>query len=606
MSERTQPGDPGSANGEPEKARPFDLIDEVPGMSADGSDYAGPDGTRADGTRRDGTSPDGTSPDGSGGATAPAEESATRRPRRAASAFMAAVAASWRVARRGAAAVRQRLPTTRRGKVLLAGGTAVLVLLVVVAGVLIDAQARERALVAAPGGVRNLASEPVEQWSIDLADPISATLVRMPQMLAIVGDGKVRGVDPTSGEIRWTVGMGKDQRCGPATAVGTGGPGAVAPADPLVCVSSSGKGEQDVTVIDPDGTVTTRALDADVAVAPAAGGGLVSFELTGGDEERRRMVLGDLSVPSLPKGFVGPDLVVRHEEAATGTERWSETVPFGSPRPESCVTYDQDMPALDVEGALTWDVRDTLVEVRGCGVSAAFLLDGTRLDDPEDPEDPPATGVRTASFAALPDGGWVEPGIGPDRARVPNDVVHLSDGGALTLDGQALVPWTTDGHDPELLLEGVGAQTNALSTSGDRAGEVLWTAPGLTATTLLARVSGTAVVVDDQGAVRAIDLGTGAERWTLDLGVLSFEAVPWAVTSLIFGAWTDGDTLLLAVTADQDEEPSGLRLLAVDLQDGSVRWDIEQDTPYTQLAAVDGYLAQITQHGVVGLGPADR
>lgn len=597
MSERTQHDDAGPANHEPEKVHTFDLIDEVPGVSADG-----PDGTRPEGSAPDDAEPSGDGPAGEAG---PAGEPAPRRPRRAA-ALAAAGAAARRVARRGGAAVRRRLPTTRRGTAWLAGGTAAVVVLAVVAAVLIDAQVRERALVAAPGGVRSLGTEPVEQWSVDLDDPISATLVQMPGVLAIAGDAKVRGVDPASGEVRWTVDVGDGLHCGPAPTVGLGGPGATAPADPLVCVSSSGTGEQGVTVIHPDGTSTTRALDADAVVAPAADGGLVSFELMGGDQERRPVVLGKLGVPYLPKGFVGPDLVVRNEDAATGTERWSETVPFGSPRPESCVTYDQNMPTLDAQRSLTWDMRDALVEVQGCGVSAAFLLDGTRLDDPDDPEDPPAAGVDTASFAALPDGGWVEPGTEPDGAGVPNDVVHLPAAGVITLDGQVLVPWTTDGRDPELLFEGLGTHTNARSTSGDTAGEVLWTAPGLTATTLLARVSGTAVVVDGEGAIRAVDAGTGAERWTLDPGVLSFDAMPWAVTSLAFGAWTDGDTLLLAVTADQHEESSGLRLLAVDLRDGSVRWDVEQDTPYTQLAAVDGYLAQITQHGVVGLGPADR
>ncbi|MFC8943147.1 hypothetical protein ACFT1B_34220, partial [Streptomyces griseoincarnatus] len=76
----------------------------------------------------------------------------------------------------------------------------------------------------------------------------------------------------------------------------------------------------------------------------------------------------------------------------------------------------------------------------------------------------------------------------------------------------------------------------------------------------------------------------------------------WVAQSMVFGAYTDGDTLLLPVSAGPDGEASGLRLLAVDLSDGSVRWEIEQETPYTQLVAVDGYLAQITQQGVVGLG----
>ncbi|WP_129782704.1 PQQ-binding-like beta-propeller repeat protein [Promicromonospora panici] len=584
MTERTQHDATGPRTPDPEKVHTFDLIDEVPGVS---DSAQGPDGGG-----------DGDAPDPE---PAPTEEPGPREPGRFAVALAGARSAVGRTARRGAAAVRRRIPATRRGKAMLAVGTAAVVVLVVAAGVLVDTQLRHRALLATPGGVRSLAEKPAEQWSIGLDDPISATLVRMPGVLAVAGGGEVRGVDPASGEVRWTADVGDDASCGPVAGLGSAGPGAVEPADPLVCVSQAGAGKQEVTVIDPDGAAKTREVDSGVVV-PAAGGGLVSFELAGGDQERRPVVVDKLGVPHLPKGFVGPDLVVRTEDARTGAERWSETVPFAAPRPESCVSYDQNEPMLDVAGALAWDVRDAVVEVQGCGVSAAFLRDGTRLDDPKDPDDPPADGMDVASFAPLPDGGWVEPGSGSADSGVPNDVVHLQDGGSVTLDGQVLVPWVSDGRDPGLVLERVGPGTEARSTDEGDAGARLWTAPRLAATTLLARVSGTAVVVDEEGAVRAIDLGTGADRWTLDPEVLSLGDMAWVAQSLVFGAYTDGDTLLLPVSASPDSEASGLRLLAIDLRDGSVRWEIEQETPYTQLVSVDGYLAQITQQGVVGLG----
>ncbi|MFC8799475.1 PQQ-binding-like beta-propeller repeat protein [Promicromonospora sp. NPDC057138] len=583
MTERTQHDETGPGTPDPEKVHTFDLIDEVPGVSDAG------------------TGPDGDGTDAPGPEAGPAEEPAPRAPGRVAVALAGARSGVVRTARRGVAAVRRRLPATRRGKALLAGGVAAVVVLAVAAGVLVDAQLRQQALLATPGGVRSLEEKPAEQWSIDLDDPISATLVPMPGVLAVAGDGKVRGIDPESGEVRWTVDVGDDPDCGPVAGLGIYGPGAVEPADPLICVSTSGAGTQDVTVIDPDGAAKTREADPDTVVVPASAGGLVSFELTGGDQERRPVVVDKLGVPHLPKGFVGPDLVVRVEDARTGAERWSETVPFAAPRPESCVSYDQNEPTLDVRG-LDWDVRDAVVEVQGCGVSAAFLRDGTRLDDPKDPDDPPANGMDMASFAPLPDGGWVAPGTESTESGVPNDVVHLPDGGTVTLGGQVLVPWASDGRDPGLVLERVGAQTEARSTDGDDAGARLWTAPRLATTALLAQVSGTAVVVDEEGAVRAIDVGTGADRWTLDPKVLSLGGMAWVAQSMVFGAYTDGDTLLLPVSAGPDGEASGLRLLAVDLSDGSVRWEIEQETPYTQLVAVDGYLAQITQQGVVGLG----
>ncbi|MEU4360834.1 PQQ-binding-like beta-propeller repeat protein [Promicromonospora sp. NPDC023987] len=598
MTERTPHDDAAPGSPEPSKVHTFDLIDEVPGVS---------DGTGPDDGGQDGADPEPEEPDA---AQDQPRERAPREPGRVTVALAAARTAVGRTARRGGAAVRRRLPTTRRGKVLLVGGTAFVLVLAVAAGVLVNAQLRERALLATPSGVRSLEAKPTEQWSIDLDDPIAATLIEMPGVLAVVGDAKVRGVDPASGDVRWTVDVGADTRCGPAAPLGIGGPASTEPADPLVCVTSpgdagdgDGDGKQVVTVVDADGAAQTREIDPDALVLPADDGGLIELEPTGGDLEQRPVVVDKLGAPHLPKDFVGPDLAVRAEDAATGAERWSDIVAFGAPRPDSCVTYDDNAaPVLDVVGALGWDLHGGVLEVHGCGVSAAYLLGGTRLDDPEDTADPPADGVDTASFAPLPDGGWIGPDATATDVTMPNDVVHLPHGASFALAGQVLLPWATDGRDPGLLLERVGVHVEARSTAEGDAGAQLWSAPELRATTLLARVSGTAVVVDERGAVRAIDLGTGADRWTLDPEVLSFGELVWAAESTIFGAYTDGDTLLLPVTADPSGSTPGLRLLAVNLDDGSVRWEIAQETPYTQLISVDGYLAQITQHGVVGLG----
>ncbi|MFD7021468.1 PQQ-binding-like beta-propeller repeat protein [Promicromonospora sukumoe] len=599
MTERTQPDPAAPGSSDPEKVHTFELIDEVPGASRDG---AGPDG--------DG--PDGPDP-ADDGAPEPAEdpeaEPAPREPGRVAVALAGARSAAGRTARRGGAAVRRRLPTTRRGKVLLAGGTAAVVVLAVVGGVLVDAELRHRALLAAPGGVRSLAEKPTEQWSIELDNPISSTLVGMPGVLAVVGDSKVRGVDPATGEVRWTVDTSGSTTCGPLPVLGIGGPAASAvPADPLVCVTASGDGAQVVTTIDRDGAATTRELDADAMVLPAPGGGLIHLELSGGEHEQEPVVVDKVGTPHLPKGFVAPDLTVSVEDASTGTERWSAVVAAADPDVTTCLTYnsgedDPDVPApvLDVVGSVYGNVQHEVLRVDGCGIAAAFLLDGTRLDDPEDATDLPEEDTGEGSYASLPDGGWV----GPDRAAegtTPGEAAHLPDGRTVPLGGQALVPWATDGRDPGLLLVRAGVHTEARSTDERDAGEVLWSAPRLRATDLLARVAGTAVVVDELGPVRAVDLGTGAERWTLDPEVLGVEDLAWGVESMVFGAWTDGDTLLLPVSADPTGESSGLRLLAIDLRDGSLRWEIDQETPYTQLIAVDGYLAQITQQGVVGLG----
>ncbi|WP_423462696.1 PQQ-binding-like beta-propeller repeat protein [Promicromonospora sp. MS192] len=593
MTERTQHDDAAPGSPDPKKVHTFDLIDEVPGVSAGA---AGPD----DAGDEPVAEPD-------------PEEAAPREPGRVARAVTAARGAVGRTARRGAAAVRRRVPATRRGRVLLVGGVAAAVVLAVVAGALLDAQLRHRDLIAAPGGVRSLAERPAEQWSIDLDNPIASTLVEMPGVLAVIADGTVQGVDPESGAVRWTVDVGEGARCGPTPWLGIGGPATTMPADPLVCVTTSegGQAEQGVTVVDADGAVTTRELDPGTIVLPGSDGALIRLQLAGDGHGPEPVVVDKVGTPHLPKGFTAPDLTVRVEDAVTGTERWSATVASGRPDPNYCLTYHQEVdddsptPVLDVEGVLNANLQQGILEIEGCGVSAAFLLDGTRLDDPDDATDL-TDATAAGQFTALPGGGWVGPD--PAAGRVdetgrPSQVVHLPDGRTVPLDGRVLVPWSTDGRDPGLLLVRAGVHTEAVSTDERDAGSRLWTSsPRLRATDLLASVGGTAVVVDELGPVRAVDLGTGAVRWTLDPEVLGFEEGVWDAASTIFGAYTDGDVLLLPVTADPQGGTSGLRLVAVDLRDGSVRWEIEQETPYTQIVSVDGYLAQITQHGVVGLG----
>ncbi|MCP2263306.1 PQQ-binding-like beta-propeller repeat protein [Promicromonospora thailandica] len=603
MTDRTPHDDAAPGSSDPEKVHTFDLIDEVPGVSdsAPGTDGTDPDDTEP------GAGPD-TQADEAAGAPGP------REPGRAALALGSARAATGRTARRARAAVRRRLPTSRRGRALLVGGTAAVVVLAVAGAALVDAQVRHRDLLAAPGGVRSLAERPAEQWELDLENPISATLVRMPGVLTVVGDGKVQGVDPASGEVRWTVDVGENAWCGPTPWVGIGGPATTGPADPLVCVTFSdgtdeAGPEQGVTVVDPDGTVTTRELDPGGHVVPGPDGALVHLEPVGQVPEQEPVVVDKTGTAHLPKDFVAPDVTVRVEDAATGTERWSETLSAGEPEASSCLTYNQvgddaPVPLLDVRGGLNANLEQGILDIDGCGVSAAFLLDGTRLDDPAHAGDLEA-GAAVGQFTALPDGGWV----GPDQTdapagetSLPNQVAHLPHGETVSLGGQALVPWATDGRDPGLLLVRAGLNTVALSTDERDAGAVLWTARLLRGTDLLARVGGTAVLVDELGAVRAVDLGTGAERWVLDPQVLGFEGGVWDAGSTIFGAYTDGDVLLLPVTADPHGGASGLHLVAVDLRDGTVRWEIEQETPYTQVVSVDGHLAQITQQGVVGLG----
>src|SRR5690606_15905453 len=182
---------------------------------------------------------EGPEPDGTAAGEEPAETAgrAPREPGRVAASLAATRTAAVRTARRGAAAVRRRVPESRRGRALLVGGVAVVVVLAVAAAALVDARLRFRDLVAAPGGVRSLAEKPAELWSLDLEDPITSTLIEMPGVLAVVGGGKVQGLDPASGDVRWSVDVEPGAICGPAPWLGIGGPATTPPSDPLVCTT---------------------------------------------------------------------------------------------------------------------------------------------------------------------------------------------------------------------------------------------------------------------------------------------------------------------------------------------------------------------------------
>lgn len=544
-------------------------------------------------------------------------------------------------ARAGAAAVRDRIPRSRRGRALVAGGAAGVLVAGVACGVAIDRLVDAAHLRAAPGGVTTLELEPAQRWLVEVTSLLSAHLVRMPGTVGVVTTDRVLGLDPATGAERWSVPLGANASCGPLPAVRSE---AALVLDELVCVSfneateaSDGspdpEAERTVIVIDADGTTQERALEPGMTAVPAADGGLFVVERTGDAPDEAAAQAGMEIVRDVDGNVIalggtlqdGWDLEVRLEDAATGETRWERGLPFVPADASGCVTWGEREPELELEGPISAIATPSVLAAGACGASGVFTPEGDPVE----------------TLGELTDAGW-EPGAA-DRAllqiffqdsyssvqyglgslpgtRYPlpeggyarvDGVVVTPDGERVHLDGTYLDPFTTDGSDGPLLVRRGGGLT-ALDVDGS----TLWTTDVL-ALGVLARTADLAVVAGSpRGALQGVDLASGEVVWSADPELL-VPGLTWTgLDTLVFAAFTDGDTLLLAVNDDPtdaaniDVQPgqitspatNGLRLIALDLDSGEVLWEQRQETPYTQLLGVDGHLVQITEQGIAGLG----
>lgn len=544
-------------------------------------------------------------------------------------------------ARAGATAVRDRIPRSRRGRALLAGGAAAVLVAGVAGGVAIDRLVDAAQLRAAPGGVTTLEVEPARRWSVEVTSPLSAHLVRMPGAVGVVTTDRVLGLDPATGAERWSVPLGANASCGPLPAVRSE---AALVLDELVCVSfddateaSDGSPDPEaartVIVIDADGTTQERALEPGVTAVPAADGGLFVVERTGDAPDEAAAQAGleivrdvDGNVISLDGTLQdGWDLRVHLEDAATGEDRWRRDLPFAPVDSWDCLTWGDREPELDLDRAISTVSTPTVLAVGTCGVSAVLTPEGDRVEEFDELMSEgwePGAADQASLQIFVQDGvPYIQHGLGSlpgtryplpggGYARV-DGVVVTPDGERVRTDGPVLDPFTTDGSDGPLLVQ-QGRALVALDLDGTR----LWTSE-VGAYGVLGRTADLAVVAGSpRGALQGVDLASGEVVWSADPELL-VPGLTWTgLDTLVFAAFTDGDTLLLAVNDDPTDaaninpQPgeatspvtSGLRLLALDLDSGEVRWEQRQETPYTQLLGVDGHLVQITEQGIAGLG----
>lgn len=493
----------------------------------------------------------------------------------------------------------------RRLRLALAGATAVGV---VVAGMAVVDAASSRGsletLRRSVGGVEPVESAPRELWSTDAQT--SGALAALPGLLVVVRDDEAVAHDLDSGAVRWTVPLPRTSRCSGELELALTSP---VPDETLVCVTddvpsplasrtllTTTTGEAvdgtasfpapQVTVLDADGTATTRPLDASRGwSAPGPDGTVARFRRVGDTPAA--------PVPTDPSTGLPTDLsggraaVVTLEDARTGAVRWEHELPFVAEE-GGCDQYSvaEDATYADLDGGTV--VRSAgLVAVRGCGVDARFTPEGTRVDDPEKPADVVAQLPDGALLRAI-DRGWAAPdGTGAAAVLEPD--------GALRWEptGEVIVPTATDGTAGDLVLT---RQVTDL-VAHDATGRPRWENAEVNSPEIAYVVAdGVAVVLQGMGSVLVgVDVETGRTLWTRTIDELVDDGAGPAVGPgmLHVGqAFTDGARALLAVSAWEDEEHSTTRLVALDLRDGEIGWRSDAASS-TRYAAVQGRLLRL-------------
>lgn len=479
----------------------------------------------------------------------------------------------------GSAPRRHMTPAQARRQ--LVAGVSVLVVALGAWGTLSVLRDREHdaRLSAAPGGVISLEPVPSARWTVD-TDSAGDELF-LPGLVVVRQETQLVGIDAADGTQRWRVEVGGDPQCGP-----TGGWRTAVVATRLVCWSGPDAARSTVVVISPDGTPTTRELTETYdAIAPAAGGGLVTARRVGPEPPPPAVVATPIDAGGYSlTGSIdeGQDAVVRLADAATGEVRWEHTVPF---RPVASAAMCANV-VDDEEGGFEVDVDHLdlavtarLITLTACGLRADLTNDGQPVGDP--------AASAWSWVEPYGEGGYLEhvsAYAGDPAARV---LLYDEDGHLVgTFASPLLNPWATDGEPGGIRLAGsFGLRMRAY----DESGEELWRSSD-SATDLLVRAAGTAVVTRDDGSLAAIDLDNGRMLWTQrDLLRSSDDSADWAGAGrVVQGAFTDGETALLAVASFDDPT---VELVALDLATGAVRW--RTDTPANAwFVSVDGRLVE--------------
>ncbi|WP_253872252.1 PQQ-binding-like beta-propeller repeat protein [Promicromonospora umidemergens] len=470
-----------------------------------------------------------------------------------------------------------------------------------------------------PGGVADVSSPLEETWAWRGAvGPGGGTtdVAVLGDVLAFESDGELVALDPATGEEAWTVELREDAECGP-----TASPiqGALVTSS-LVCLQGTGA-EREVVVVGPRGASSApRALDATDTRRhgpPRVGpeGTVLRAERVGPlsaiDVAGARCTDGGECTGTVASGR---DLVLRAEDAATGTERWKVTVPFRPADATQCArtfggSWSSSENRLVFSGMLApdafggWAVPDR-IDLNGCGIQAGVTPGGAVLGAELEPGTGGVTSLGAGRYAVTRFDGVV-------RATL-----HAADGDVVgEVTGYPLASRATDEAQPAMLLgvDEPGRRLRAYGPDGTPRWDITLQSGGQE---FLAQVGDTAVVTTGAGSVRGLDLATGAEKWLWDgPDPASGGDGGYFGGVYVAQAFTDGESVLLLVESDAG---GALGLVALDAASGAVVWDRpgggEADAldpadadPAGQgvsgsLVAVDGHLLEITPGGIRGLG----
>lgn len=472
---------------------------------------------------------------------------------------------------------------------------------------------------AAPGGVEPQPDAPREQWTADVG--LTGGLALLPGSLVTVTDGEAVAVALDGGEELWRVGVGEDATCGSGFfwALPSGEPD-----DTLVCVAPvpeppggivrdrspeidpmTGRvvaATWTITVVDDDGEVLGQreASTEDALLTPGPGGSVVRAERVGEVPAGQGAVLETDDATGMPSEIPdGRPAVVQVEDALTGEVRWEAELPFVAGSGQ-CISWSEsdgeESIRADLENLWT-AVERRLLRVEGCGVTAWFTLDGTRLDEADNPVD---------GVVSLADGTYYRDPVGYDygwgsssRTEPTAAPAVLGADGEVRWEppGSVLAPTATDGRPvPTLVRDGLDL------VAFDAEGTELWrTSEQSTPDAVLVAAGGTLVVANGlAGALAGLDLTTGGERWSLERQALTADLEVGSSWSADV-AYTDGSRAILAVS---DWDAGTTSLVALDLADGSVAWTVETAGPDggSWVAPLQGRLLRMSETEITRLG----
>jgi hypothetical protein len=456
------------------------------------------------------------------------------------------------------------------------------------------------------GGVADLSAPLTEQWAWE-GDVGSgdydegwgeAKVAALGELLVFLADGELLALEPATGDEAWSVPLGDAPDCGP-----TGYPGwsDIATAS-VVCLQGT-NAEREVVVVGPDGVASEpRALDRvethrHGAARPGPDGTVLRAQRIGAASA---VDLGDAvcSPTGDCTGTVeaGRDIMLRAEDALTGAERWSVTVPFVATPAADCNAW-QGSAWGGMSGSVSDDllqpeafgarISADLVDLYGCGARDSVTSDGELLRG----VGPPGVG----GIVGLSTGRYLASGFG----RTSDTVVYSADGEVLAkVDGYAgeagvvagggmLLGWDDDAPGLHAYEPDGTPRWDGDPESGDAQ--------------FAAEVGDTAVVLAAGGVLRGLDVATGDQRWDLDLSKGADDASP--DVRFLFRTFTDGRNALLLL----HNEANTFDLVSVDTVSGELAWetslgDVLSLRQSASLVAVGGHLLAVTPVGVRGLG----